>query len=242
MSYIYIKNDLFLEEVNQETIENTTSNAQNKPKQWLINKLEWLRKLYKKFLDQANKEKNENRIGVFKNILRVILNAVDKLVMYLQEKLGANSNDQSEDVIASAPIPKELKDFIQKRRAQNEFVNNEFKNMRTEKFMDYYETKENLRDTIDDLKNKESHGNKLSDEEKEAKSDAYYKLNKFKGKEINFQPKINIHRFRKEGNIRDGLVQNRSDIIRSIKHFRRTGTFGKPRRQMLMQDPEEDWN
>jgi hypothetical protein len=47
-------------------------------------KISSLRNLYQKWLTKANKEKDAGKIGMFKNIARVIMNVIDKLLAKLQ--------------------------------------------------------------------------------------------------------------------------------------------------------------
>ena len=66
--------------------------ADNQPKSWIAQKIASLRKLYQKWLKRANEEKDKNKIGKIKNVARVILNAIDKLMAKLQ-----NATDKKED-------------------------------------------------------------------------------------------------------------------------------------------------
>ena len=58
---------------------------------FISKKVAALRNFYKKFLDQANKEHDENKISWYKNIARVILNVIDKLLAKIQGNNGAGS-------------------------------------------------------------------------------------------------------------------------------------------------------
>lgn len=71
--------------------------ADNQPKSWIAQKIASLRKLYQKWLKKANEEKDENKIGKIKNVARVILNAIDKLMAKLQ-----NATDKKEDTSKGA--------------------------------------------------------------------------------------------------------------------------------------------
>jgi hypothetical protein len=61
------------------------SQADNQPKSWIAKKISSLRGLYQKWLKKANEEKDEGKIGMFKNIARVIMNVIDKLLAKLQK-------------------------------------------------------------------------------------------------------------------------------------------------------------
>ena len=58
---------------------------------FISKKVAALRNFYKKFLDQANKEKDQNKISWYKNIARVILNVIDKLLAKIQGNNGTEN-------------------------------------------------------------------------------------------------------------------------------------------------------
>ena len=72
--------------------------ADNQPKTWIAQKIAALRKLYQKWLKKANEEKDENKIGRIKNVARIILNAIDKLMAKLQ-----NATDKKDDTKGAEP-------------------------------------------------------------------------------------------------------------------------------------------
>ena len=58
--------------------------AENKPKSWLAKKIQWLKDLYAKWKQKADEEHDQNKIGFFKNILRLITHYIDYLLKKLQ--------------------------------------------------------------------------------------------------------------------------------------------------------------
>jgi hypothetical protein len=65
-------------------VEKIKQEAEGKPKSWLAKRVAWLRDLYKKWLDKKNQEHDQQKIGFFSNILRVIMNGIDYLMRKLQ--------------------------------------------------------------------------------------------------------------------------------------------------------------
>jgi uncharacterized protein YkwD len=66
-----------------ETVNQVEKEAEGKKKGWFASKIAWLRGLYKNWLARANIEKDQKKIGFFKNIARTIMGAID----YLMKKL-----------------------------------------------------------------------------------------------------------------------------------------------------------
>lgn len=66
-----------------ETVNQVEKEAEGKKKGWFASKIAWLRGLYKNWLAKANIEKDQKKIGFFKNIARTIMGAID----YLMKKL-----------------------------------------------------------------------------------------------------------------------------------------------------------
>ena len=65
----------------QQTLNQTMQQAQNKPKPILLRIISSLRNLYKKWLNKQNIAKNKGQdIGIFRNICRMILNCIDRLL------------------------------------------------------------------------------------------------------------------------------------------------------------------
>ena len=73
-------------------VDKAIADAQNSNDPGFISKkVAALRNFYKKFLDQANKEKDQNKISWYKNIARVILNVIDKLLAKIQGNNGTEN-------------------------------------------------------------------------------------------------------------------------------------------------------
>ena len=73
------------EEQVETAVENMKEKAKYAPKSWLAKKLQWFRDLYAKWKEKADKEHDQNKIGFFKNILRLIASAIDFILEKLQK-------------------------------------------------------------------------------------------------------------------------------------------------------------
>jgi len=78
------------------------SQAENQPKTWIAKKISSLRGLYQKWLKKANEEKDSGKIGMFKNIARVIMNVIDKLLAKLQNATDKKGNNSAAATAAMA--------------------------------------------------------------------------------------------------------------------------------------------
>ena len=119
-NYIVLSEDAQEEKIKTD-VNKVMGESNGKPIEWLKDKITKLRNLYSKFLNKANAEHSAGNIGHFKNILRIILNAVDKLVRKI-----VGISDKDKDSTVSYQEMEELKkmrseyeDLI--RKAQDEY-------------------------------------------------------------------------------------------------------------------------
>jgi molecular chaperone GrpE (heat shock protein) len=108
-------------------IQDAQEQAEFKPKGWIAQKIAQFRQLYRKFLKKLNEEKQQEKIGVLKNVIRVILNAIDKLARKIQLKFDKRDGKEWLEDLHKANT-----NFEQDQKDVNQFI---FKNM--DKVKDY---------------------------------------------------------------------------------------------------------
>ena len=114
--------ELLTEEVQEnkvkEKLDDAVIDAANKPKGWIANKIYSFRQLYKSYLDKANKEHDSGKIGFFKNIARMILSCIDKLVKFLQNATSSDKISQERKDEIAKETKEKHKDFVDKTSTQ----------------------------------------------------------------------------------------------------------------------------
>jgi hypothetical protein len=95
-------NETYSFEDTMKEIRDAQEKAEFKPKGWIAQKIAQFRQLYRKFLKKLNAEKEQEKIGMIKNVMRVILNAIDKLAQKIQFKFDKRDGKEWLEDIAKA--------------------------------------------------------------------------------------------------------------------------------------------
>lgn len=256
----YFENVSLIESIDTNSIKQSVSQAATKSKNWIINKISQFRKLYKEYLKRLNKEKSEDKITVFENIMRVILNAIDRLAAIVEEKFGTkidtsvpsspstndNSNKSDNTTTSNttssttkANMPDSVRDMIKNKRSTHDAAKRVLDDLDNGNDEEYNK----IQDEIFELKNAKAHGRKI--DEKRLKELIDFKNEYSRQFRLKRTGNFNSYRFNKHINIgnakvRDIFIQGPSDVKRAINRKQKTGTYKGTKRRFQFDDEDDD--